>query len=218
MNNWSDNFRILRDIQNKLMNRYAERDTQGVSFAVLENKFIGMFFDLFGIMPKDFRCLEFVKETDLHSSELPLNIEEEEIIKNLTRQGFSHETYYKYLRTPSWCNKRELVFRRDRWTCVKCERRHDQKHLRCHHLTYERVGREMMEDLVTLCGRCHNEIHGRGEFFTKNKTNCHYRKCKKSISVGIGDDRKYCCDAHKSAEYRERKKDKQNQLIRGIKQ
>lgn len=33
--------------------------------------------------------------------------------------------------------------------------------LHVHHLTYERLGRELLTDLVTLCAGCHRKQHGR---------------------------------------------------------
>lgn len=32
--------------------------------------------------------------------------------------------------------------------------------LQAHHLTYERIGRELDEDLVAVCDQCHRTLHG----------------------------------------------------------
>ena len=40
--------------------------------------------------------------------------------------------------------------------CEKCGRRHE---LDVHHKTYERLGDELMSDLIVLCVRCHNDLH-----------------------------------------------------------
>jgi len=55
-----------------------------------------------------------------------------------------------------WPIIRECRFRYDNYTCQKCGRKYE---LQVHHLTYKRFGREELEDLQTLCTRCHNDIH-----------------------------------------------------------
>jgi len=62
---------------------------------------------------------------------------------------------------------RQLILHRDKNKCQRCNRRGG---LEVHHLNYERVGREKDNDLVTLCDRCHNDIHWeqRGKIANKN--------------------------------------------------
>jgi len=74
------------------------------------------------------------------------------------RTGERPKTYKKYLDTRHWHNIRESVLNRDEHRCVKCSI--DVNLLaHVHHLTYERIGNEFMDDLITLCPNCHNEIH-----------------------------------------------------------
>ena len=40
--------------------------------------------------------------------------------------------------------------------CALCPRTHE---LNVHHLNYERLGHERVEDVIVLCVRCHNDLH-----------------------------------------------------------
>ena len=74
-----------------------------------------------------------------------------------------------YWRSSEWRALKRAVLRRDRGRCACCKRargdadprlRGDHKViLEVHHLTYERFGREHMDDLLTLCRRCHSTEH-----------------------------------------------------------
>lgn len=55
-------------------------------------------------------------------------------------------------RTTSWKIVREQRLRIDGYSCMLCGA---TKELAVHHLTYEREGNEAMEDLLTLCSKCH---------------------------------------------------------------
>lgn len=60
--------------------------------------------------------------------------------------------YPLYLRTPEWNQKRKEALRRAGYRCELCGVRES---LDVHHKTYVRRGDEWPEDLVALCGRCH---------------------------------------------------------------
>ena len=66
--------------------------------------------------------------------------------------------YHQYLFTPEWKEKRELAFQRDNYTCQECKK-HPAIH--AHHLTYDRIYHEKIEDLQSVCAECHAEIHHR---------------------------------------------------------
>jgi hypothetical protein len=68
--------------------------------------------------------------------------------------------YRKYLATPMWTIKRQLVLDRAGDLCEGCRRR---RPVEVHHLTYERLGREMLFDLVAVCRPCHEAIHDRDD-------------------------------------------------------
>ena len=64
--------------------------------------------------------------------------------------------YKEYLKTEDWkfAKNSVLVFWDHR--CMICN---STKKLQVHHRTYERVGREQMNDLVPLCESCHTLFH-----------------------------------------------------------
>lgn len=55
-----------------------------------------------------------------------------------------------------WDTMRRIRLMEDKYTCQKCGRKHE---LKVHHLTYERFGKEEIKDLITLCVRCHGDLH-----------------------------------------------------------
>ena len=83
------------------------------------------------------------------------------------------DKYYKYLHTEAWRNKKKQVIERSRkkipeylicsakfGVCEKCGFiAYRPYQLELHHLTYERLGNESLEDLILLCRRCHQQEH-----------------------------------------------------------
>lgn len=93
--------------------------------------------------------------------------------------------YDAYLRSKEWREKRAACFTRDGWRCttlyeipvtyssgiahigsihVRCsyvDETHTGKGLHAHHKTYARFGRELPDDLVTLCRRHHDRVESR---------------------------------------------------------
>ena len=70
------------------------------------------------------------------------------------------EWYNEYLKSPQWLEKRALVLKNANGICQGCGKR---RAAHAHHLTYERVGNEMLFDLVAVCKPCHRIIHQMGE-------------------------------------------------------
>ena len=64
--------------------------------------------------------------------------------------------YINYIKSPRWKKKREEVFAFYGKRCFACRRR--AKVLHVHHVTYARLGRESMSDLMPLCVPCHREV------------------------------------------------------------
>lgn len=64
--------------------------------------------------------------------------------------------YDAYLASPEWQAKRAKVLTRDGFRCRGCETR---RATQVHHLTYARVGRELLFDLVSVCDECHDAAH-----------------------------------------------------------
>lgn len=81
------------------------------------------------------------------------------------------DEYSRYLKSPEWQERRALAITRTNGKCQDCL---DEGGWRggasnevsvpyaeqVHHLTYDRVGRELPGDLVALCERYHNARHG----------------------------------------------------------
>lgn len=65
--------------------------------------------------------------------------------------------YNSYILSQQWAEKRKAVIDRDNGICQRCE---DAAIDHVHHLTYERIGRERLDDLIGLCATCHAIEHG----------------------------------------------------------
>jgi len=68
------------------------------------------------------------------------------------------QQYYTYLKSQSWKEIAVAAKNRDKWKCRLCNSGLD---LNVHHRSYDILGKEAdhMEDLVTLCARCHKTFH-----------------------------------------------------------
>jgi len=60
--------------------------------------------------------------------------------------------YHRYMASREWALKRQEVRKRSGGTCERCHRAKMQD---VHHLTYERVGGELLTDLLGVCRPCH---------------------------------------------------------------
>ena len=67
------------------------------------------------------------------------------------------EFYQAHMRSNKWrkTKKRVLIF----WD-FKCATCNQKTQLTVHHRTYERLGAELITDLVPLCDDCHKAVHG----------------------------------------------------------
>jgi hypothetical protein len=70
--------------------------------------------------------------------------------------GVTDEMKAAYYQLPQWIELRQLRFQCDGYTCVLCRSGDD---LQCHHVTYERLFNELLQDLMTVCCSCHETIH-----------------------------------------------------------
>jgi 5-methylcytosine-specific restriction endonuclease McrA len=64
--------------------------------------------------------------------------------------------YQTYQNSNEWKARVTKVMRRTNGICERCRQ---QKAIHVHHLTYERVGEEELEDLQALCFDCHDDAH-----------------------------------------------------------
>lgn len=76
----------------------------------------------------------------------------------LWKLGFRSRTAYDdYLLGPHWVAFRKRVLE-GRPNCESCGA---VKSLQVHHLNYDRLGDERLEDVAVLCLDCHERAHGR---------------------------------------------------------
>ena len=61
--------------------------------------------------------------------------------------------YFNYINSKEWKEKSKL------FAAKNCEFCHSIQFLQTHHRNYETLGKELPEDLITLCGNCHKNIH-----------------------------------------------------------
>jgi hypothetical protein len=68
--------------------------------------------------------------------------------------------YGEYIRShPHWQKVRQARFEFDGGRCVICHKDLHGRTYQTHHLHYQRLGNERMRDVVTMCGKCHEEFH-----------------------------------------------------------
>lgn len=66
-------------------------------------------------------------------------------------------THGQYLATREWALLKRRVRERSGGRCERC---HHTMGSQIHHVTYERFGHERLEDLLDLCGPCHEYLSG----------------------------------------------------------
>jgi len=69
-------------------------------------------------------------------------------------QNFSPQ-YLGYIKSSAWYAKRDLKLRKSGYRCWWCGTSYN---LEVHHLTYERLGRERLSDLMVLCHKHHSWV------------------------------------------------------------
>ena len=75
-------------------------------------------------------------------------------------------SYQEYLQSPEWREQRENALRLARHRCQPCNTRHQ---LEVHHRTYDRVGRERLDDLTVLCRPHHELFHRYGRLVNNRR-------------------------------------------------
>ena len=65
--------------------------------------------------------------------------------------------YEEYLQTDYWKALRKEAKKRVGYRCQVCNR--NDRPLHTHHRTYERLGRELPNDVTVLCDVCHSLFH-----------------------------------------------------------
>ena len=76
----------------------------------------------------------------------------------------------EYLKSKIWYTRRRLIIQRDGKRCVYCEEGGWFYDLHVHHLKYHAdFGKDEPKDLVTVCEKCHSEIHKKNLFTRKRR-------------------------------------------------
>lgn len=86
-------------------------------------------------------------------------IENDKYIEELKQERF--EAYCQYLKSHEW---KEIRDKRKKLDGKKCSICGSKSKLHVHHKTYDNIGREDMDDLITVCYECHRKIHHYKEF------------------------------------------------------
>jgi hypothetical protein len=68
--------------------------------------------------------------------------------------------YSEYLKTEHWLKVRQEALDRSRSKCQLCA---STNRLEVHHNTYDSKGKELPEDVIVLCRKCHSKHHGKVE-------------------------------------------------------
>ena len=76
--------------------------------------------------------------------------------KREEENGAWRRAYEAHLSSPAWKELRRQVLFRCQGICEGCRK---APALHVHHLTYDRMGHEMLFDLVGVCAECHQGIH-----------------------------------------------------------
>lgn len=64
--------------------------------------------------------------------------------------------YDSYIHSAQWQDKRKQRLAIDDFKCQMCG---NKDNLEVHHVTYDRLGNENMDDIITLCDKCHTKVH-----------------------------------------------------------
>ncbi len=66
------------------------------------------------------------------------------------------DEYRRYLQTPEWQAKRDLVLQREQRVCEGCR---VAEATEAHHTSYAHIGEEFLFELVAVCPSCHDRFH-----------------------------------------------------------
>ena len=74
-------------------------------------------------------------------------------MSNMWQYKAGNPEYERYIHSADWRKTAEERMEMDRYTCCVCGGRATD----VHHLTYDHLGSEPMDNLVSLCRKCHNQ-------------------------------------------------------------
>jgi len=81
-------------------------------------------------------------------------------LKRYKKEDYDKALYDNHINSKEWRITRLTRLELDNYRCVSCGRYVKEK-FNCHHLTYKRLGKEKLKDVVTLCVPCHQKEHGK---------------------------------------------------------
>lgn len=96
-------------------------------------------------------------EAQLRCETYPISPPTHGVNDNVRKTGPWWDWYNAYLLSSWWDRKRRRKLKQTKYTCQRCGAK--KCRLYVHHLTYERVGKERMEDLEVQCEPCHDNTH-----------------------------------------------------------
>lgn len=70
-----------------------------------------------------------------------------------------YSNYKTYIRSNEWQIKAYYAKRKAGYKCHDCGKVGSVTTLDAHHLTYERLYKELLQDVIALCRKCHNKRH-----------------------------------------------------------
>jgi len=73
----------------------------------------------------------------------------------LTTRNYKR-VYHSYLNSKDWHDKRNIMLKYAEYKCCRCN---ETENLQVHHLNYNTIGNESLNDLEVVCNSCHNKIH-----------------------------------------------------------
>lgn len=111
--------------------------------------------DIFHFAYEDLECI-FVDTDDDKEYVLRTRIKFKD-----TRITFRYKyvDYKEYIKSEEWKHKRKEVLERDKFKCRLCGAKGTEYNLHVHHNSYNNLGNEPLEDLITLCKECHEIYH-----------------------------------------------------------
>ncbi len=100
----------------------------------------------------------------------------------LRRRRQHSDAYAAHLQSEYWDGLRRDVVARANGTCELCQ----QKPLtQVHHLTYEHLGHETLNDVLGLCARCHRYLHRTGYKKLRDRTR-QFRQAQRLLELKLG--------------------------------
>ncbi len=111
---------------------------------------------------KRIQAAKLAKSAKSVSKRVKINVSLESFFDKLesehrtTNQFMSAESKLEYLSSPQWFNLKQSRLSVADNVCEHCG---SSMSLECHHITYENLGDENINDLAILCFDCHTELH-----------------------------------------------------------